>query len=159
MNRIIRRGKTRILLITAAVLFGLILVIGATYNLPTNAQGLVTGRSAILIEQLVERVGARELVMAAAQANVIEVDQPLTQNDANIRRSRNANRRRDTNQRSNRREGRRSRENQQARERIHFQMSEDIEEQLERLGPEAVYQIAVDADLITQTEASRMLAQ
>ena len=127
-------------LMTVAVLLGLALIVGATANLPTSAQGLVTGRSEILIDQLADRVGEQALAAAVIDSGEIRLRQRPEPNQEGARGNRSGNRR-----------PRRAR----GRPRING----DLEDQLERLGPERVYLIAVEADLITQVEATRILNQ
>ncbi len=95
--------------ILAAVVVGLLLIIGATMNLPVSAQGLVTGRNTILVEQLVDRVGAQALVKAAADAGLVPANSALQDQAGEEGRRVRANRRgedRDGNNDGGRRNGR-----------------------------------------------------
>lgn len=127
----------RRLLFLLAIVFGVSLIIGATRNLPASAQGLVTGRSTILVERLTDRVGRDALTRVALEADLLGANPWLVSQLARANDGRHNSR----------------------RERRNPQVEGAVDDQLERIGPVVVYQVAVDAGLLTQAEAERMLRE
>jgi len=132
----------RVILFSLSIVFGLSLIVGATWNLPIKARGLVTGRSGILIDRLAARIGTDALTQMVLEAGLVDSESRLV---ARISRE---NRERENGRRDERRRG--------ARER---QLDDALADQLEWIGPDLVCQVAVDAGLLTQTEANEILSE
>lgn len=152
-------NRTKTLLFTILILLGLSLVVGATLDMPTSAQGIVTGRNSILLSQLVDRVGASALLSALRESDELNLDrlQPI-QRPSRRRTDRLNNRQNNESRRGVRNNNDRHNDRRRARSNA-APFNDAVEDQLERIRPEIVYQVAVDANLLTRTEADRMLAE
>lgn len=153
MNR-----STRSIVWGVGVVLSLILIIGAMRDLPASARGLVTAENDILIDRLAEQVGERELMEAVLNADIADEDPELRAVGNRIERSlerrderrdgrkdRRVGNRRDGNRRDDRDSG------------LNETLTDAFDDALERIGPDAVYQVVVDAGLLTQTEANNLL--
>lgn len=144
---------TRSILLAAATVCGLILIIGATINLPVSARGLVTAENDILVDRLTEHVGEEDLTQAVLASDLADENPRLRAVSSRIER------------RAERRDGRRGerrherRGNNEATRFLNEELAEQLDDELERIGPDAVYQIAVDAGLLSQTEADSLLVE
>lgn len=150
--------------IGASVVFGLTLIVGATLNLPVSAQGLVTGRNEIIIGQLVDQVEPQALVQATIDAGMLPANSLDREQAGQIdQRNREVRRQGVRKNRDRRRQSRQDRRRQERRwanggnER--FQVNDELIEPLERMNPEAIVQAVVDAGLISDAEAERLLDQ
>ena len=67
-------NRFKYLLASLAVALGLMLIVGATSNLPPSAQGIVTGQNEMLIEQLADHVGEAQLTQALIKSGAFADD-------------------------------------------------------------------------------------